>query len=65
MNEFSGSIAGPIFRKRWMEFVSHNLINLFQKSGVFLQFIGNIGDNGAREEADGTDTSVQTVGRSD
>ena len=35
---YSGSITGPVFRKRWMEFVSHSLINLFQKSGVFCTF---------------------------
>ena len=47
LSQTSGTIVGPIFRKRWMEFVSQNLVNLFHKCGVaiflvpHLQVIGN------------------------
>ena len=30
----SGSVVGPIMRKKWTQFVSHQLIQLFNKSGV-------------------------------
>ena len=32
----SGSVVGPIMRKKWTQFVSNQLIQLFNKSGVFL-----------------------------
>ncbi|KAK8830616.1 hypothetical protein WA577_004345 [Blastocystis sp. JDR] len=30
----SGSVVGPIMRKKWTQFVSHQLILLFNKSGI-------------------------------
>lgn len=35
----SGSVVGPIMRKKWTQFVSHQLIQLFNKSGVQLRIL--------------------------